>query len=151
MIKRSISVFLLISILMVCACNQSSNSAEEKNNDTSTTTVVKNDSTPYGTTIDRFAMGGESVQKIADTLGIKMFIVTMKPGDSAALHSHPDYAVYVLQGGEMAVTAQGSSRRIVKLESGKGLVIGPSTHTEKNTGKTTIKLLLTHIYRPRIK
>jgi len=106
---------------------------------------------PYDATIDRLAMGGESIQKIADTLGIKMFIVTMKPGDSAALHSHPDYAVYVLQGGEMAITAQGSSRRIVKLESGKGLVIGPTTHTEKNTGKTTIKLLLTHIYRPRIK
>jgi quercetin dioxygenase-like cupin family protein len=105
----------------------------------------------YDASIDRFNMGGKSIQKIADSMGIKMFTVTMKPGDTAALHSHPDYAVYVLEGGEMAVTPRGGTPKRIKLERGKGLVIGPSIHTEKNTGKTTIKLLLTHIYRPRIK
>jgi quercetin dioxygenase-like cupin family protein len=103
----------------------------------------------YDSTIDAFTMGGKSIQKLGDTLGIKMFIVTMKPGDTATLHSHPDHTVYVLEGGELAVTLQGGARQIMKLEKGMGLVGGPLSDAAKNTGKTTIKLLMTHIYRPR--
>jgi hypothetical protein len=36
----------------------------------------------------------------------------------------------------------------MKLEKGMGLVGGPMSDAAKNTGKTTIKLLMTHIYRP---
>ena len=105
----------------------------------------------YDSTIDAFSLGGESIQKLADTLGIKMFIATMKPGDTAKLHSHPDHAVYVLEGGELAVTFQGGPRQIMKMQKGMGLVGGPLTDAARNTGKTTIKLLMTHIYRPRAK
>ena len=105
----------------------------------------------YDSTIDAFTLGGESIQKLADSLGIKMFIVTMKPGDTAKLHSHPDHAVYVLEGGELAVTFQGGPRQIMKMQKGMGLVGGPLSDAARNTGKTTIKLLMTHIYRPRAK
>ena len=103
----------------------------------------------YDSTIDAFSLGGESIHKLADTLGIKMFIVTMKPGDTAKLHSHPDHTVYVLEGGELAVTIQGGQRQIMKMQKGMGLVDGPLSDAAKNIGKTTIKLLMTHIYRPR--
>ena len=103
----------------------------------------------YDSTIDVYTLGGESIQKLGDTLGIKMFIVTMKPGDTAKLHSHPDHTVYVLEGGELAVTTKGGQRQIMKMEKGMGLVGGPLSDAAKNTGKTTIKLLMTHIYRPR--
>lgn len=105
----------------------------------------------YDSAIDAFILGGPSIQKLADTLGIKMFIATMKPGDSATLHSHPDHTVYVLQGGELAVTFQDGARRTMKFEKGMGLVGGPLSDATKNTGKTTIKLLMTHIYRSRDK
>jgi quercetin dioxygenase-like cupin family protein len=105
----------------------------------------------YDSTIDAFSLGGESIQKLADTLGIKMFIVTMKPGDSAKLHSHPDHTVYVLEGGELAVTFKDGPRQIMKMQKGMGLVGGPFSDAARNTGKTTIKLLMTHIYRPRAK
>jgi quercetin dioxygenase-like cupin family protein len=103
----------------------------------------------YDSTIDAFTLGGESIQKLYDTLGIKMFILTMKPGDMAKLHSHPDHTVYVLEGGELAVTFQNGPRQIMKLQKGTGLVGGPFSDAAKNTGKTTLKLLMTHIYRPR--
>ena len=105
----------------------------------------------YDSATDAFTLGGASIQQLADTLGIKMFIATMKPGDSATLHSHPDHAVYVLQGGELAVTFQGGARQIMKFENGMGFVGGPLSDAAKNTGKTTIKLLMTHFYRPRDK
>jgi uncharacterized cupin superfamily protein len=82
---------------------------------------------------------------------MKMFILTMKPGDTAELHSHPDHTVYVLEGGELAVTFQGKPRQIMKLQKGMGFVAGPLSDAAKNTGKTTVKLLMTHIYRQKAK
>ena len=105
----------------------------------------------YDSTIDAFTLGGESVQKLKDTLGIRLFISTMKPGDTATLHSHPDHTVYVLDGGEIAVTFKDGTRNIMKLQKGMGFVGGPFADAAKNTGKTTVKLLMTHIYRPRNK
>jgi uncharacterized cupin superfamily protein len=105
----------------------------------------------YDSSIDAFTLGGPSIQKIADSLGIKLFIVTIKPGDTATLHSHPDHAVYVLEGGELAVSFQGGPRTIMKLPKGAGFVGGPLSDAAKNTGKTTVKLLIAHVYRPRPK
>jgi uncharacterized cupin superfamily protein len=105
----------------------------------------------YDSAMDAFTLGGPSIQKLADTLGMKLFIATMKPGDTATLHSHPDHTVYVLEGGELAVTFQGGPRQIMKLEKGMGFVGGPLSDAAKNTGKTTVKLLMVHVYRPRVK
>ena len=105
----------------------------------------------YDSSMDAFTLGGPSIQKIADSLGIKLFITTLKPGDTATLHSHPDHAVYVLEGGEIAVSFQGGPRTIMKLQKGAGFVSGPLSDAAKNTGKTTVKLLIAHVYRPRPK
>ena len=105
----------------------------------------------YDPAIDAYDLGGPSVQKLDDTLGMKMFVATIKPGDTSMLHSHPDHTVYVLEGGELAVTFPGQGRQIMKLQKGVGFVAGPLSDAAKNIGKTTIKLLMTHIYRPRPK
>jgi len=103
----------------------------------------------YDPAIDAFTLGGQSILKLHDTLGIKMFIATMKPGDTATMHSHPDHTVYVLEGGELAVTIKGGSRQTMKLQKGMGFVGGPLSDAARNIGNTTIKLLMTHIYRRR--
>ena len=105
----------------------------------------------YDSSIDAFTLGGPSVQKLGDSLGIKLFVTTIKPGDTSTLHSHPDHAVYVLEGGELAVSFHDGPRTIMKLQKGAGFVAGPLSDAAKNTGKTTIKLLMAHIYRPRPK
>jgi len=105
----------------------------------------------YDSSMDAFTLGGPSIKKLADSLGIKLFITTLKPGDTATLHSHPDHAVYVLEGGEIAVSFQGGPRTIMKLQKGAGFVSGPLSDAAKNTGKTTVKLLIAHVYRPRPK
>lgn len=102
----------------------------------------------YDSTMDLFNMG-ESVQKIADTLGIKLFVLTMKPGDSLKMHSHPDHSVYVIEGGEVAITDQDGSQQKMKVERGMGFVRGPVSDAVKNTGTTTVKVLMSHIYRQR--
>ncbi len=78
-----------------------------------------------------------------------MYEFTLKPGDSAALHTHPDHSIYVLQGGKLAVTFQGSGRQIMDLKTGTGFISGPLSDAGKNIGTTTVRLLVTDIYRPR--
>ena len=39
-------------------------------------------------------------------MGIRVLEATYKPGDSSALHSHPDYALYVINGGTAEFTGK---------------------------------------------
>ena len=67
------------------------------------------------------------------------------------VHVHPDHTVYVLQGGTLAVTFNKVDRRMLELKPGDGFVSGSLSDAGKNIGTTTVKLLVTDIYRPRIK
>ena len=49
--------------------------------------------------------------KLADTLNIKMYEITLKPGDTVALHNHPDHSMYVIQGGKLAITVEGKEAK----------------------------------------
>lgn len=99
--------------------------------------------------MEPLTVGAQFSKKLGDTLNIKMYEFTVKPGDSAALHTHPDHTVYVLQGGKLAITFQGVGRQKLDLKTGTGFISGPVSDTGKNIGNTTVKLLVTDIYRPR--
>jgi quercetin dioxygenase-like cupin family protein len=150
-IKNNICFFVLILVLFLIGCNESATTPEKKDMDT-TPAVAKID-TPsmpaYDPAMDPLTVGAKFSKKLHDTLNVKMYELTLKPGDSAALHTHPDHAVYVLQGGKLAVTFQGKGRMVMDLKPGMGFISGPVSDAAKNIGNTTIKLLLQDIYRPR--
>lgn len=152
-IKTNTGFFVLFSALLTIGCNESSTTTEKKDKD-SVQPVAVNE-TPampaYDPAMDPLTVGAEMSKKLGDTLGIKMYEFTMKPGDSALLHYHPDHTAYVLQGGQMAITFQGSGRQILDLQPGFALISGPVTDAAKNVGTTTIKMLIHDIYRPRSK
>ncbi len=142
--------FGLISILFLAGCNESATTSEKK--DTDTTSVITHSDTSsmpsYDPAMEPLTVGAAFSKKLGDTLNIKMYEFTLKPGDSAALHSHPDHTVYVLQGGKLAVTFQGMGRQIMDLKTGTGFISGALSDAGKNIGNTTIKLLVADIYRP---
>jgi hypothetical protein len=150
-LKNSIYFFALISVLFLIGCKESATTSGEKDRDT--TSALANGDTAsmpaYDPAMDPITVGAEFSEKLSDTLNIKMYAFTLKPGDSAALHTHPDHAVYVLEGGKLAVTFQGTGRQIMDLKTGMGFISGPISDAGKNVGNTTIKLLVTDIYRPR--
>ena len=146
-----ISFFVVTSILFLIACNGPATTGEKTAEDSTTAiSSIDTDAVPaYDPNMDIYNTGGNAIQKLHDTLGIKLYVATMKPGDSAALHSHPDHAVYVLQGGKLAVTFQGKGRQEMNLPTGAGFISGPVADAAKNIGNTTVKMLLADIYRPR--
>jgi quercetin dioxygenase-like cupin family protein len=150
-IKISSCFFAFISVLFLMACNETATTPQKKDIGT-TQRVTKNDASSmpaYDPAMEPLTVGAQFSKKLGDTLNIKMYEFTLKPGDSAALHTHPDHTFYVLQGGKLAVTFQGAGRQILDLKPGMGAISGPVSDAGKNIGNTTIKLLINDIYRPR--
>ncbi len=150
-IKKCTGFIVLFYLLFLPGCNDPASNAGKKNTDSASVITVK-DTTPmaaYDPAMDPLIVGAPFIKKLADTLNVKMYLFTVKPGDSAAIHSHPDHAVYVLEGGKASISFNGAASQVMELKAGMGFVSGALTDAGKNIGTTTIKLLVTDIHRPR--
>jgi oxalate decarboxylase/phosphoglucose isomerase-like protein (cupin superfamily) len=153
-IKISLYFLVAMSCLFLPGCNEPAAIPEKSSEDTSAIDPAKDASSvpAYNQAMDPLIMGGPMIKKLSDTLGVKMYEFTVKPGQSWALHTHPDHTVYMLQGGKMALYMQEAGRQdTLTFPTGMSLVSAPLTDSGKNIGKTTIKMIVTDIYRPRSK
>lgn len=64
------------------------------------------------------------------------------PGDKSAWHSHPDYLVYVIEGGISKMTTKDGKSKTTEFKKGQTLWLDATTHETQNIGKTKIHLLL---------
>jgi hypothetical protein len=152
--KINITICLLVvsATVILFSCNNNPTNSEIKDKDTTPVAETKQDSPAmpaYDPAMDPLTTGGKLVKKLSDTLGVKMYEFTVKPGESWGVHKHPSHTVYVLQGGKMALY-MGVAGKVDTLTfpTGMSIVSGPLTDSGKNIGKTTIKMLVTDIYRP---
>jgi hypothetical protein len=149
--------FLSFAILLALACDNATDKSEQQNNDTSQVMAnVDTASMPaYDPALDPLTVAGPNGKLLQDSLGIKIFEVSVKPGELAALHRHPDHALYILQGGRAIVYSKdfpGAEKGLeMEFKSGTGWVMGPVTDSARNIGKTTIRMLEIDVYRPRNK
>ena len=83
---------------------------------------------------------------LADTAGVKMILVSLKPGEQLAMHSHPIQQIYCLEAGEVTISHKGGTTDVLKLKAGQAMQAGPEIpHTTKNTGTTPVKIILVEI------
>ncbi len=153
-IKTNIRFLVLVSVLFFISCNQPATTSDK--NDKDTTQVAANRDTTsmpaYDPAMDAYQVGGKAIKKLGDTLGVKMYEFTAEPGETWALHSHPDHTFYVVQGGTVALFIQATGRQdTLTFPTGMALINGPLSDSGKNIGKTTIRGIVTDIYRPRSK
>ncbi len=92
----------------------------------------------------------DNAKVYADSLNVQMYELILKPGDSIALHEHLDHTVYVLEGGTATVWVNGTDPVEYKMQTGTGWLGGPLADAATNTGETTIRLLITEVFRPRM-
>jgi quercetin dioxygenase-like cupin family protein len=85
---------------------------------------------------------------LTDSAGIRILEATYNPGDSSALHSHPDNAVYTISGGKATFYGKDGSKAENEMKSGTSLIRGAEVHSVKNTGKTPLKVMLVEVSRP---
>lgn len=143
--QKPIHYFILsvFAFLILIACNNADKKAEVA---TSKDSVVATTATNAG--IDALTASPSLYKLISDTLGIRVVEATYNPGDSSSMHSHPDNAIYVIQGGKAEFTLKDGSKVSNELKSGTSAVRGAEMHSVKNTGNTTMKVLLVELNRP---
>lgn len=150
--KQKSNTGLLLALLMtftfLIACDN-----EAKKDESAKTDVTKTE-TPampaYDAAMDPVKVEANIISRIlADTLNVKFYELIIKPGDSVGLHSHPDHLVYVIDGGMVELKNKDGKAAPTEFKTGMGVVTGPDIHSGKNTGTTTIKMVVADIYRPR--
>jgi hypothetical protein len=135
-----------MTVLLLVACQKTNEGALTADSSKDTSLLE------YDPAMEPLTVGAKYSKKLGDTLGVKMYEFTVKPEESWGLHTHPDHAVYVLEGGKMALFIRESGRLdTLTLPTGMALISGPLSDSGKNVGSTTIKLLVADIYRPRAK
>jgi quercetin dioxygenase-like cupin family protein len=148
--KQKTIVSIILSFLMattIIACNEQS-----KKDETAKTDVPKSETTPlpaYDPAMDPVKVEAAFNKVFADTLNVKLHEVTLNPGDSVGMHTHPDFTLYILQGGSLKIYPQSGEPQVLELKTGMGFIFPTVTHSGKNIGSTTIKLLVSDIHRPR--
>jgi quercetin dioxygenase-like cupin family protein len=147
--KPNITVILtfLITFFTIASCNEQS-----KNDEPTNTGVSKNEANlmpAYDPAMDPVKVEASFNKVLADTLNVKLYEVTLNPGDSVNLHTHPDYTLYILQGGTLKIYPKSGEPQVNELQTGMGMIFPTGSHSGKNIGTTTVKLLVTDIYRPR--
>ena len=94
---------------------------------------------------DPLKVGPNIYRKILENDRVRMMEVTFAPGDSIAMHSHPDHAVYVVTGGTLRVTTSDGKTQVADLKPGDPIWFPAVTHAAKNIGATPLKLLVVEL------
>jgi len=76
---------------------------------------------------------------------VRVMEVVFAPGATAAMHSHPNHTVYVVDGGKIEITEKGKKAMAMDIKAGMAIYMPAVTHMAKNTGKTTLKLIVTEM------
>ena len=84
--------------------------------------------------------------QIFDNDKIRVSEITFKPGDKAAMHTHPySHAVYVIEPGTLTLSYPDGTSKEVSAKAGDVLWMGPETHEAVNTGTTVLRATVTEI------
>jgi oxalate decarboxylase/phosphoglucose isomerase-like protein (cupin superfamily) len=151
MIKKTICQCILAAgiSLALFSCNNKEKKAEPATSDsTAPVTADTTHQAAKNTVGDGVTVAPNLYKVIADSLGLRVVEATYKPGDSSALHSHPDYVVYAADGGTATFYDKDGAKMVAPMKSGMMLVKAAELHSVKNTGKTTLKVILVEVNRP---
>ena len=133
--------------LLFAACNGN----ETKTTDTATDSTANKmaaDSTPRKQNMDAVSVAPGLYTVAKDSAGIRVLEINYKPGDSSAMHSHPDGVLYVVEGGKTEFTMPDGSKQVYELKAGDAMISPAETHSVKNIGTTTTKAILVEVNRP---
>jgi quercetin dioxygenase-like cupin family protein len=76
---------------------------------------------------------------------VRVLQVEFAPGESTAWHNHPNHVVYALTEGKLEITDKDKPTTVINIKVGDVMYLPAVTHMAKNTGTTTIKLIVTEL------
>jgi len=82
---------------------------------------------------------------LLDNDQVRVILVESVPGAVTPWHSHPNHVLYALTDGKLEITDQGKKATVLEFKAGQALYFPAVTHTVKNIGTTTAKMILTEL------
>lgn len=76
---------------------------------------------------------------------VRVMEVIFPPGAIAAWHSHPNHSIYAVTGGKIEITEKGKKTVAMDIKAGTAMYMPAVTHMAKNTGMSTMKLIVTEM------
>jgi quercetin dioxygenase-like cupin family protein len=76
---------------------------------------------------------------------VRLLDVRMKPGDESAHHSHPDYLLYALEGGQVKLTDGSGQSAEVQIQAGDTMWREAEEHSASNVGGTELHALFVEL------
>ncbi len=142
--------FIALSSFAFISCNSGDEKTDSKTtSDTAVVTPVTDAAPAAAATneMDAVKVAPNLYKVLSDTAGIRILEINYKPGDSSAMHSHPDNVLYVIDGGKSEFTESDGSKHVMELKSGMTSMSPGGKHAVKNIGTTTLKAILFEINR----
>lgn len=140
---------VLSLLILSCANQNESDNAGPSADTTSNSSTERSNRVTFDTSRSVTTISPNLYRKLADTLGIRMLTGTYKPGDSSIMHAHPDFALYVLDGSTVELTAENGSKQNIEFKKDMAVVLPAATHSAKNIGNTTLRLVVVEVNRSR--
>jgi quercetin dioxygenase-like cupin family protein len=141
---------LAIVGLLTIGCN---NGAPSNNTEIADTTSKGKTETgnipPFDPSRSVTTIAPDLYKLLSDTLNIRVLVGTYQPGDSSIIHAHPDFALYVLEGGTVELVSMDGNKQNIEFKKGMAMVLPAATHSAKNIGNTTLRLMVVEVNRPR--
>jgi len=141
---------LAIVLFFIIGCNNrnQSNNAEIADTTLNRKTVTGN-MPSFDNSRSVTAISPDLYKQLFDTLNIRILQGIYKPGDSSIMHAHPDFALYVLEGSTVELTSMDGNKQNIEFKKDMAIVLPATTHSAKNIGKSTLRLIVVEVNRPR--
>ena len=143
-------IFISFIIVITTSCN--GNTDQPKSDVSDTPSVSKhsaNKRPEFDTSRSITKISPNLYKTVADTLNIRVIEGTYRPGDSSIMHGHPDFAMYVIKGSTVELTLSDGAKQNLDFKDGMSVIIPATTHSAKNIGKNTLKIIVVEVDRPR--
>lgn len=152
MIKKlnfRLQLFAIVGLIFI-TCKNKNQVTETGTVDTNTGVKEETANMPaFDTSRSVTTISPDLYTELADTLNIRLLRGVYRPGDSSIVHGHPDFALYVLDGGIVELTGVDGNKQNIEFKKDMAIILPATTHSAKNIGKTTLRLVVVEVNRPR--
>lgn len=76
---------------------------------------------------------------------VRVFNARFKPGEKAAMHSHPDHIMYIFNDGKLKLVPSKGKTQELNLKAGQTIWMHATTHSVENLGKTEFHMLVVEL------
>jgi quercetin dioxygenase-like cupin family protein len=94
--------------------------------------------TPPAST-DPIVVGPTVYSMVFENESVRINKVSFDPGETIAMHSHPDHAIYALTAGKLEITHGDGTSNTIELTPGMAAFLPAESHSARNTGDTLVE------------